>query len=107
MIDHLRITPCPAAFATATAAGAGWPANRSPAAASRFPRGQHALAVGVAAPVAIALRRDQHVIAHGVQAQPAERAAIGGRLAASHRPDRPPSRLLELRHSAYDGAFRI
>jgi len=47
---------------------------------------------------AVALRRDQHVIAHGVQPQPAERTAIGGRLAASHRTDRPPSRLFDLCH---------
>src|SRR4051812_21614064 len=72
--------------------------------AAGAPRGQHALAVRVAPPLGVALRRDQHVLAHGVQLVSAQRAAVGRRLAVLSAAQRPPVGLGEsvsARHVAH------
>src|SRR6478735_10855910 len=58
-------------------------------------RGGDALKMGVAAARRVALRRDEDVVAHRVELQAAERAAICRRLEASYRPNRVPLGRLE------------
>src|SRR3954470_8327736 len=73
-------------------------------AARQAPRGAGCLGAGAVRVTAAregALRRDQHVRLHRVEAEPAERTAIGRRLVALRAPERPPRRLLELRHGGH------
>ena len=96
--------PADATEAGREAARAGRAARpgRAPVVVGRQParrvRPRGALRVRVAAPRRVSLRRDQHVLAHGVELPAAERAAICCGLEALRPAHAPPARLRVVSH---------
>src|SRR5207249_4086205 len=90
-----RAEQAPPAVRWTPSSAFGLLARREPAGLAS---GERASGVRVAAVACVALRRDQHVLAHGGQKTSAQWAAIGRRLAIHRSADRPPGCLLGLCH---------